>query len=321
MLLELAILLVSLAALAWSANLVSDKAVVLSEYFHISQMAIGFLLIAASTSIPELAVSVMASITGQGAISAGNVFGSNIADIFLVIGACAFFYKIVLRREDAIEVGGVLLVTSVITLYFIYSTFVLGYPVIGRLEGAVLLLAFGAYIYYVLKKKKFTKNGDNGITKKDALRAFALFFVGVTLVLISSGLAVDSAVKLSELAGISQSFIGATILAVGTSLPELSVELAAVKKKRYALAIGDAIGSTITNITLVLGVASLLNPITILAPASFLTILLFAMLANIIFFYMTLAERKIGRVEGALLLLSYVAFLAVLVGAEKISVP
>ncbi|MEW5996619.1 MAG: sodium:calcium antiporter [Candidatus Micrarchaeota archaeon] len=319
MLLELAILVASLIILAKSANLVTDKAVVLSEFFGISQMAIGFLLIAGSTSLPELSVSVVASAMGQGAVSAGNVFGSNIADIFLVLGLCAFFYRLALKREDAVEVGGVLLATTVITLYFVYSAFVLGSPVIDRWEGAILLLAFAAYIYYALKRKKLPSNNGNSVAKSDALRAFVLFCAGIALVLVSSGIAVDSAVKLSELAGISRSFIGATIIAIGTSLPELSVELSAVRKKRYGLALGDAIGSTVVNITLVLGTASLLNPIAIMAPASFLTVLLFAILANAVFFYATVTRKKMGKAAGIAFLLLYALYLFTLAGTEALA--
>lgn len=319
MLLELAILIVSLIILAKSADLVTDKAVILSEFFGISQMAIGFLLIAGATSLPELSVSVIASAMGQGAISAGNVFGSNVADIFLVLGICAFVYGLALKKEDAVEVGGVLLATTIITLYFVYSAFVLGSPVIDRWEGAILLVAFAAYIYYALKRKKFAENNGNSITKSEALRAFALFCTGIALVLISSGIAVDSAAKLSELAGISRSFIGATIIALGTSLPELSVELAAARKKRYSLAIGDAIGSTVVNMTLVLGVASLLNPITIIAPASFLTVLLFAILANAIFFYITVTRKKLEVAAGLIFILLYITYLFALAGAETLA--
>lgn len=315
MLLEAAILLISLIILAKSSDIVTESAVILSQFFGVSQMAIGFLLIATSTSLPELSVSVIASAMGQGAISAGNVFGSNIADIFLVLGICAFLYGLVLRKEDALEVEAVLVVTTIITIYFAYSTFVLGSPLIDRFEGAILLLSFGVYIWYVLKRKSFPNKDGNGATKAQALNAFIYFFAGISLVLVSSAVAVDSAVKISELIGISRSFIGATIVAIGTSLPELSVELSAVRKKQYALAVGDAIGSTIVNISLVLGVASLLNPISILAPASFLVVLLFAILANIVM-YFAIRKEKIGRFTGALFLLLYIIFLVVLSGAE-----
>ncbi len=316
MLFEAALLLVSLIVLAKSSDLVTDKAVTLSQYFRVSQMAIGFLLIAGATSLPELSVSVIASALGQGAISAGNVFGSNIADVFLVLGACAFLYSLRLKRQDAVEIGGVVLVTTIITLYFIYSAFVLGSPVIARWEGLVLLLAFAGYIFYVLREKEFAKNSTEDVTKKEALNAFVLFFAGIGLVLISSSVAVDSAVKISDLLGISKTFLGATIIAIGTSLPELSVELAAVRKKRYALAVGDAIGSTITNITLVLGVAATLAPISILAPASLLTVLIFSILANVLLLYLVLTRKRIGKLTGVLFLLLYVLFLLVLSGAE-----
>lgn len=316
MIFEVALLLVSLIVLAKSSDIVTDKAVILSQYFRVSQMAIGFLLIAGATSLPELSVSVIASVMGQGAISAGNVFGSNIADVFLVLGACAFLYRLRLKKQDAVEIGGVVLVTTIITLYFIYSAFVLGSPVIARWEGIVLLLAFAGYIFYVLREKEFPKDGAVTVTKREALNAFVIFFAGIGLVLVSSGIAVDSAVRISDLFGISRTFLGATIVAIGTSLPELSVELAAVRKRQYALAVGDAIGSTITNITLVLGVAAALGPIFILAPASLLTVLIFAILANVILLYLVLTRKKIGRLTGILFILLYLLFLFVLSGAE-----
>jgi cation:H+ antiporter len=316
MLLELAILLISLVALAWSANLVSDKAVVLSEYFHISQMAVGFLLIAASTSIPELAVALASAASGQGAISAGNVFGANVADVLWVAGMCAFAYGLRVKKEDAVEVGAVLIATTAITLYFIYSAFVIGSPLIGQAEGFVLIVAFLAYVYYILRQKKFPDGNGNQITKRQAATAFILFFAGIGLVLISSTLVVEYVVTLSSDSGLSRSLIGGTVVAMGTTLPELSVGLASARKRRYGLAIGNAVGSTIINITLVLGAGALLHPIVIAAPASFLTILLFAIFSNTIIFYLAFAQHRIGKWAGTLLILLYITYIASLLYAE-----
>jgi len=317
MILEAAILIASLIALAKSSDVVTDKAIILSDYFGISRMAIGFLLLAGSTSLPEFSVAVVSSVMGNGAISAGNVFGANIADILLILGACAIGYGLVLKKEDATEILAVLLVTSAIMLYFIYSALVLSSPAIERLEGALLLLAFLVYVYYVMVSKKFPNLDGRKVAKKEALSAFILFFISIGVVVLSAGLAVDSVTKLSELVDISRSFLGATLVSIGTTLPELSVSLSAARKKEYSLAFGNAVGSTIVNLTAVLGVAAVINPIVILAPSTFLATLIFAVLANLILLYIAIRVKKLGKLSGIILFAIYISFLVVLYIAES----
>ncbi len=312
MIIEAGILIISLIVLAKSSDMVTDKAVMLSDFFGISRMAIGFLLLAGSTSLPEFSVAVVSSVVGQGAISAGNVFGANIADILLILGACAAAYGLVLNREDATEILAVLLVTSAIMLFFLYSTVVLHSPVIGRLEGILLLLAFLVYVYYVMKGRKTPSLDGLRVSKKEALSAFFLFLLGIGLVVLSAGLAVDSVARLSELVGISRSFLGATLVSMGTTLPELSVSLSAARKKEYSLSFGNAVGSTIVNLTAVLGTAATISPIIILAPSTFLVTLLFAVLANIVLLYIAVRVKKLGKLSGAILIGIYLSFLAAL---------
>ncbi len=317
MIFEALVLVAALAILAKSSDLVSDKSVVLAEYFRISQMAIGFILISASTSIPELAVAVVSASTGQGALSAGNVFGANVADILWVAGICAFVYGLRLSRKDLVDVAAVILATTAIMVYFVYSAFVLGSPTIDGTEGAVLVLAFFAYVFYVLRKKKFADGDGNKVARRDAAQAFAIFFFGIILVLVSSGFVVDYAVRISEASGLSRSLIGGTIIALGTTLPELSVAIASMRKGRHGLALGNVLGSTVINMTLVLGAGALINTITIGVPASFLTILLFAIFSNVLVFYFSLTRTKIGRAAGAFLLALYSLYIVLLLYSES----
>ena len=308
---ELAILLISVIVLARSSGLVVDSALRLSSFFGISQIAIGFILIAVATSLPELSVSVVSSTMGEGAIAAGNVFGSNIANILLVLGLGAFLYGIKISPSNLRDIGLVLLLTTVISVYIVFSSS-LQLKALGFFEGFVLLLIFAAYAWYTLNKKRVENSDPNGgVTKEAALSAFLFFCVGIVLVIVSSAFVVDSAVKLAKLLGIAESFIGATIIAVGTSLPELSIDLQAIRKKQYGLALGDAIGSNMTNITLVLGVASAISPIQVLLPV-FIGALLFAVIANSVFFYVAAVNKKIGQLGGALFLILYVVYLAVI---------
>jgi cation:H+ antiporter len=179
---------------------------------------------------------------------------------------------------------------------------------LGLLEGIILLLLFAGYIIYILRKKKVDLDGKSSVTKKEALHAFLFFCVSIFVVLVSSNYVVDSAVKIARILNIAESFIGATIIAVGTTLPELSIDLQAIRKKQYGLALGDAIGSTMTNITLVLGVAAVINPISIVLPV-FIAALLFAIVANVLLFYLAAVNKRLHKLGGALFLLIYVLYL------------
>jgi cation:H+ antiporter len=309
--LELGLLVVSVIILARSSGLVVDSAVKLSKFFGISQLAIGFLLLAVSTSLPELSVSVISSTGNEGAIAAGNVFGSNIANILLVLGIGALLYGLKISSTDLKDIGLVLLLTTLIAIYIIFNSSVQG-RVLGFMEGTLLLFAFAAYAWHSMTKRGATEN-NNGekITKAEALKAFLIFGAGILLVIVSSGFVVDSSVKLAKLLGIAESFIGATIIAIGTSLPELSIDLQAIRKKHYSLALGDAIGSNMANLTLVLGTAAVINPIQVQIPV-FIAALLFSVIANTVLLYMAAVHKKIERPGGALFLIIYIIYIGVM---------
>jgi len=315
-LIELLVLLVSVAVLAKSSSIVVDKAFKLSVFFGISTMAIGFVLLSISTSLPELSVSILSSTSGSGALAAGNVFGSNIANILLVLGFGAALYGFRMKKAELLDIALVLVLTTIISAYIIYAASIsqraLAFP-----EGLVLLAIFGVYVYHVLRRKKPDAEGENSekVSKKEALTAFLWFFGAVLLVLTSAGFVVESAVKIASELGLAESFIGATLVAIGTSLPELSVDLQAIRKKHYGMALGDAIGSNMTNITLVLGTAAVINPIYITLPVLIIA-LLFAIVANVLLFYASATDRRLNRHGGLLFLAVYAVYLIVIFLAQ-----
>lgn len=302
-------LLISMAILSKSSGIVVENAAKLSKFFGISQLAIGFLLLSVSTSLPELSVSVIASTAGEGAIAAGNVFGSNIANILLILGIGAVLYGVKIGKSELKDIAIILVLTTLISIYIIFNSTVRN-QALGLLEGAILLLCFGGYALYILRKKKI--EGNEGLpTKKEALFAFLLFSGSLVVVLVSSGLVVDSAVKISKLLNIAESFIGATIIAVGTSLPELSIDIQGIRKKQYGLALGDAIGSNMVNLTLVLGAAAVINPISVILPI-FIAALLFAVIANVVLFYVAAVNKQLQRLGGTIFLLLYALYFVVI---------
>ena len=313
--LEIGILLFSLALLSKAAEMVIGSSVRLSKFFNINRAAMGFLMVAVATSLPELSVSITSSLAGEGAISAGNVFGSNIANILLILGVGGLISGMKISSQNLKDVALVLLLTTVISVYIIYGSSV-SLQALGTLEGIALLLIFAIYVWWTLRRKKpFNGNAKVNISKKKALRAFIAFFVGIFLVIISSAFAVGSAVAIAADFGLAQSFIGATMIAIGTSLPELSTALVALRRKQYGLVLGNAVGSNMANLTLVLGLTSAINPISVQLPV-FIAALLFAVIANTLLFYSAAVNKGIGRFGGAFYLLIYLVYLAAILGLQ-----
>ncbi len=307
---DLGVLIISLLILAKSSEKVIESAIKLAGYFKIGQLAVGFLLLAVSTSLPELTVSVMAASQGAASITVGNVFGSNIADVLLVLGSVAAIYGIRTRQGEWGEAAFILLVVSVITMTVIVLEGLDAYT------GALLICMFILFVWYLLRRKKAIEMMGNGITKVEALHAFLFFSVGIVFVMVSSGFVVESAIKLADGLNLAKSFIGATIIAIGTSLPELAIDLQAIKRKAYALAIGDAIGSTMVNLTLVMGVAALIKPIAFTKEIVY-TLGVFSVLANGLLLFLIFRSRPLTRNHGIVMLFLFLVYLLVLYGVQS----
>ena len=308
---ELVTLFVFVFVLSKSSSLVVENAVKLAKFFGISQLAIGLLLIAVATSLPELSVSVVSSVANEGAIAAGNVFGSNIANILLVLGIGAIVYGFKVSRKNLSDIAIALVLTTLISTYILFHSQISG-NALGFYEGLLLLAIAIWYAFRVLGKKRIEEMPEKGkISMHEGFRAFLFFAAGIVLVMVSSNFVVSSAVKLSDLLGLTKSFIGATLIAIGTSLPELSIDLQALRKKQYGLALGDALGSNIINLTLVLGTAALISPITVQLKV-FVAALLFAVVANMVFLYISVVKGKFERKDGAIMVVFYVIYLALI---------
>lgn len=312
---DFGILIVSIIILGKSAQLVIENVYSLSKYFQINQITIGFLLLSVSTSLPELSIAVNSAIAGEGAISAGDVFGSNIANILIVLGIGAFLYGIKIQGNAVKQIGLILLITTLISIYIIFSSALFNRSM-NSIEGLILIFFFVGFSYWTIKNKDTDFEPPSAtISKKEAMNSFLYFFSGIFLVIISSVFVVNSAIKISTSLGVAESFIGATIIAIGTSLPELSTTLTAIKKKYYDLAIGNIVGSNMANITLVLGLNAFINPIHLNIPV-FIAALLFAVIANFLLFYFSAVNKGIGKFGGLLFLVTYVFFIIAISGLQ-----
>lgn len=288
--------------------------VALSFRFKISKMVIGLTVVSFATSAPELLVSVQAALEGFSDISLGNVIGSNIANIGLVLGITAIISPLAIDKDFYKFNWPVMMLLS-IGLYFILRTG----EVIDRMEGVGLLVILGIYLYLLInraKKARVTETVDEAVD--DSLAVVSGFKIGIWLLIggaalyFGSELLVNGAVDLATTMGISERVIAVTMIAVGTSVPELAASVIAALKKEKAISLGNLIGSNIFNIASVLGITAIIQPIFVKSH-EVLTSDIFWMLgfAAVLLPMAFLPKRfEIGRVKGIVIVAAYALFIS-----------
>ena len=297
-----AIFLLSTFLLFLSSKWVIKHILSISEMIGISTFFTGFLILSVSTSLPELMVAIFSAIEGRAGLSAGNVFGANLVVLTIVLGLSAVVAgNIKLKRKETLDLIELLFITSLASL------FVLQKGGISSIQGVVLLSLFGIYVVRLYRQRD-EKMIDGREKVKNRPASILKFIISVSILLFSSRLMVYSALEITDALLLTPTFVGVVLVSLGTTLPELSVELRAVKQKEYALAMGDLFGSSVTNVTLVLGVASILNPVNIDVTPLF-TLLPFLFAGILIAWYSFSRYGKINRRTGFILLALYFVFL------------
>ena len=316
---QLAILIIGFALLVKGADLFVDGASSIAKKFGISELIIGLTIVAMGTSAPEAAVSIAAAAKGSAGISIGNVIGSNIMNIFIILGVVAAIVPLKIERSTVrYEMPFTILVTAVFVL--------MGRDgLITRLDGAILWAGLLLYIAYLLRQAKqkpaeaptqAETGAASAATAEPAAevpaeapsiwKLIALTIAGLAVILVSSDYAVDAAVALAKIFNISDRVIGLTIVALGTSLPELVTSVTAALRGNADLAVGNVVGSCIFNLLFVLGTSALILPIPC-AP-NFLSDAYVAVGATVLLLIFGYTQMKIARWEGALLVACYAAY-------------
>lgn len=308
-------LLVSLAILYYGAEGLVFGASSLAKRLGISPLVIGLTIVSIGTSMPELIVSVKAAMSGQSGISIGNVLGSNMFNVGLILGISAIIYPIVVNRQLLKFDVPVMILTSILFLLFF-----LDYE-ISRLEALLLILLFISYIAYLfLTSKKVQKDKDNQNDNPDSDIKLSkhwsldLIFmvVGLLALVYSSDLLVDNSIIIAQRFGMSEAMIGLTIIAAGTGMPELATSVVAALKKRSDIAIGNIVGSNIFNILLVLGATGVIHPIS--TPEINYMDSLFVVLLGIVLWLFIKFNSHITRWHGVVFILLYVVYFYVKLG-------
>jgi cation:H+ antiporter len=277
-----------------------DGAAGVAKKLGVSEHMIGLTLVAFATSLPELAVSSIASFNNAEGIAIGNVIGSNVANICLVLGIAALIMNLKTTKEtrrDAIFMAAV--------TFMLFGVIAFD-GVVNRYDAAIFLIIYALFVFYLYRTHK--ENVEIEVEKGSYVKDIVLVILGAAGVMLGAHFLVESGVGIAELLGISDLVIGLTMVALGTSLPELASSVAAALKKKHGIAIGNVVGSNIINILLVLGVAGLINPIRAGDVMHFTMpfLLLVSVIAAIF------ASRKIGKKEGMFLLILYALFVIIL---------
>ncbi len=306
-----AIFIIALLVLIKSSKWVIDSSITISEYTGISQLAIGFILIAFSVSAPDLTVSVLATLQGMTPMAIGDILGSSIANICLVLGVVTLMKKIRVERIHTLESSELLLIISII------PAVILSKGIVGPFEGVILLIVFVLYCFFVFKDK-FTLNIKDGVTRYQWRNSIIYFIIGIVMVIISAHFVVSSAAEIANFLGISQAVIGLTLISFGTTLPELALDFTAIRKGQTALAVGDILGSTVVNLTLILGTVLVMSPIGGLMLVSYTIPLAFIIIANTFLFYSLVKREGIGHREGLIFIILYIVFILVMLTSHAI---
>lgn len=296
------------------ANWLVNGASSLARKLNISELIIGLTIVAFGTSAPELVVNIISSIKGFNDVTMGNVLGSNLFNLMLILGASGIVYPLFVQIKTIWKEIPFSLFAALILLVLANFSFNNGNIMsINRIDGILLLVffvLFMIYIFYNLKNKTEDIETDGKIHKTTI--SIFLIVIGLAALVFSSRLVVENAIKLAQIFGLSEKVIGVTIVSAGTSLPELVTSMVAAFRKKSDIAIGNIIGSNIFNILLVLGVSSVINPIKFNSSFNYDIWLLIASTALLFGFMFSGIKYKLDRWEAGLLFTGYIGYIVYL---------
>ena len=303
------ILIISLVGIVFGAEFLVAGSVSVARRYKVSDFVIGAAIVGIGTSMPELVVSFVGALKGNADVAIGNVVGSNIFNVLGILGLTAICFPIAIDRKNmTFEIPLCIAVSVILTLLAL--NFFNGTPAtIGRVDGIILLLLFVGYMWYSFARDKQNTTDEAPVEAKEPILALwvALLKIvgGLALLITSCDFFVDNAIVIAKSWGVSDAIISLTLIACGTSLPELAASVAAACKKNTQLALGNIVGSNIFNILLILGLSSQVMPLV----SADITIVDYAvMIAAAAFPLLFGFKGKIGRVGGAVMLLCFVLY-------------
>jgi cation:H+ antiporter len=301
---QLGLLVLGFVLLSKGADWFVDGASKIADKFGIPQIVIGLTIVAMGTSLPEAAVSISAALKGSAEITIGNVLGSNIMNVLVILGLAAVICRIPVQKSTVrYEIPFTIGITIVLVVMGLLD------HTVGRFEGILLWVLMGVYLLYLLKIAKSGSEQEEPPEdeKQDSiLKMLLMVIVGGAMIVFGSDVTVDAATKLATIFGMSERFIGLTIVAFGTSLPELVTSVTAARKGKADIAVGNIVGSNIFNILFVVGTTAVITPVVY--SGEFLVDSLVAVATVVLLLVCVIRKKSLNRLGGALMLAGYGAY-------------
>ncbi len=315
MFLSIVFIAISLVMLLYGGDYLVKGSASLAKKWGIPVLVIGLTVVAFGTSMPELIVNVFSAVKGATDIAVGNIIGSNIVNILLILGISAVIYPLTVKDSTAWKEIPFALLAGIMVYFMGNDILFDGFSnnSLTRTDGLALLSVFAIFLYYVFGLAKTGKIEPEEIEVFGWAKSFLFLFAGIFLLFIGGKLLVDNAVILARLAGMSEALIGLTIVAIGTSLPELVTSAVAAYHKHSDIAIGNIVGSNIFNILWILGITSTIKPLPFNGGINFdiISMILVTILLFVFLFIGT--KKKIDRWQGIIFILLYFAYIAYLI--------
>ena len=301
------------------ANLLVEGSASIAKKLNISSIVIGLTIVAFGTSAPEFIVNIFASVQGNTEIAIGNIIGSNIVNILLILGVSSIIYPLATQENTVWKEIPLSLLAAILLGVMVNDTLIDGGTFSGltRIDGIVFLAFFIIFLYYTFGISKVSGENTDLEIKEMSYMKSSFYVAGGLLGLVFGGKwIVDGAIKIAEGFNVSQSLIGLTVVAIGTSLPELATSAVAAYKKQSDIAIGNVVGSNIFNIFWILGFSSVINPLPF-SKDSAIDVIMTIVASLILFLIMFIGKKHtVERWQGVIMVLIYVGYVAYLIGTK-----
>lgn len=314
MVINILLLIVGFVVLIKGADVFVDGASGVASHFKVSKMLIGLTIVAFGTSAPEFAVSIKSLSVESGDIVLGNVIGSNILNILLILGTSSMFHSLNIKNNTVKkELPITLLITTAFAVLLADNIFDKSLVnTFTRSDGAVIILFFMVFIYYLISMARNKIADEEDANSISFGKAIIFTIIGIAGIVLGSNLVVDSASEIATILGVSERMIALTIVAFGTSLPELVTSVTATRKGEYDIAIGNVVGSNIFNIGVVIGIPVLIFGTIPNLTISYLDIVVMLLAATLLFIF-SLKDRKITKNEGIVFLIVFVVYYSLVI--------
>ncbi|MBS5926922.1 MAG: calcium/sodium antiporter [Clostridium sp.] len=310
------ILIIGFFLLIKGADIFVDGASSIAKKIGIPSVIVGLTIVSLGTSAPELAVSLISSFNGNNGIAVGNVLGSNLFNTLVVLGGTAIVAPLIIKKCTIKRDYVTTLLVTILTCFLIFGLVPKSENMLSRISGIILLVVCIIYMFILVKAAKKDSVKDEESTSEIKMsKNILLSLIGVVGIVFGGNLVVDSATNIAYALGMSEKLVGLTIVAVGTSLPELVTSIVAALKGENDIALGNVLGSNIFNLVLILGASATISPITVsgVMVIDFIILIAVTLFIGALIFFNKKEEKRLGRLEGIILVGMYVAYLVYII--------